>query len=369
MYQRKKPRSQKLRALLLCLTLAVTLALLTLPAAAAIKHTDYIADPDGTLSETTIAAVKTINDRLYEEKELRIAVCLTDGTGGESIVNFSRALYDDWKLTDGVLLVFDLSTQVYYGIQSLNIDDVLTNSVLKNIFDQVTEVEFKEGNVDKAVMNTVDALAEFIDANIESTNAPAPTAPSEADGTGENPEEEKPSGFVTFMRVILWTILILVLLAAAVFVAAMFNDDLGDFLRTYVFRKGPAAPQPMNDYYDDRLYGQPTRNPNNPYSQMNRQQSQRQSRPGYDPYDDYNQQYRQPARPQNRPQQGQYQGQQGYPRGQRPQGQRPPQQGYQPQGYGQNYNRPQQGNPYQMQGQRGGQRPNGNRRPPNGNGY
>ncbi len=365
MYHCKTSRKPKLHTMLLCLMLAVTLALLTIPAAA-VKHTDYVADPDGTLSETTIAAIKTINERLYEEKELRIAVCLTDGTGGESIVNFSRALYDDWKLTDGVLLVFDLSTQVYYGIQSLNIDDVLTNSVLKNIFDQVTEVEFKEGNVDKAVMNTVDALAEFIDANVESTNTPAPTAPTETDESGEETPEEEPSGFVTFMKVVLWTILILVLLAAAVFVAALFNDDLGDFVRTYIFRRNTANPPPISDYYDDRLYGQPTRNPNNPYSQMNRQPSQRQPRPGYDPYDDYSQQYRQTGgRPQNRPQQGQ----QGYPRQQRPQGQRPPQQGYSQQGYNQNYNRPQQGNPYQMQGQRSGQRPNGNRRPPNGQGY
>ncbi len=376
-----KQRNQKRRisALFTCLFLVATLVVLALPAAAAPKHTDYISDPDSYLSETTVSAIKTANEALFKDKEVRIAVCVVAGTGNDTIANYTRNLFTDWNMCDGVLLLVDTQTPDYYAVQSVDIDDILTNTILEELLTQYMEAEFDAGNYDKAVMKTFTALAQFLNTNLSSLTTAEPTAPETDENGEEVPAEEEPAAFVKFMKAVLWIILVVILLVLVLFIAAMFNDDLGDFIRTYIFRKSPTPQAPLNDYYDDRLYSQPRRNPNNPYGQMNRQRQN-----GYDPYNDYNQQYRQPQPRQGQRPQGQRpaQGQRPYPQNQnrgynqypnQNQGYGTPRQGYNQQGYpqqGYQSNRPRQGqpNPYQTQGT-GRQNPNGNRRPPNNQGY
>ncbi|MBQ8401867.1 MAG: TPM domain-containing protein [Clostridia bacterium] len=333
MIHQTNPR-RRISALVLCVFLAVTLALPML--AAYPTHDNFISDPNGVLSEATTNAILSANDSLYRTKEVKIAVCLTDSTGDESIIDFSRSLFSKWDMCDGVLLVLDTAAQTYSAVQSVDIDDILTNTVLADILAENMEEEFAAGNTDRGVMKTVTALSQFMSANLpdpEGTETEA--VPTETDANGEPAEEEaEPSGFVKFMKAILWLILIAVVLAAGIFVVALFNDDVGDFLRTYVFRRGSAQPVRHADYYDDRLYGNQNagrRNPQNPYNpagyptqrrpqqgqypgqqQYRRMQQGQQPRRNnaYDPYNDYEMQYQQPR--QQRPPQGQYPGQQ-YP--------------------------------------------------------
>jgi len=307
---------RRLSLLALCVTLILTLAI---PAFAAYpSHKDFISDPDSVLSDTTTAAILSANDALYQSREVKIAVCLTDSTGSESITDFSRNLFSEWEMCDGVLLVLDTTAQTYFAVQSVDIDDIVTNAVLSDILAGNMEEEFAAGNTDRAVMKTVTALSQFMSTNLpapegaENTETPVP----ETDENGEPVEEKEPSGFVKFMKVILWLIIIAVVLAAGIFVLALFNDDVADLLRTYVFRRGTAQPVSHADYYDDRLYGSQNtgrRNPQNPYNpngyngQQRRQgqyppQQRQQPNRGYDPYNDYDMQYQQP-RPQ-RPMQG-----------------------------------------------------------------
>lgn len=366
---------RRIASLVLCVLLFVTLAI---PAFAAYpSHKDFISDPDNILSDTTTAAILSANDALFQSKEVKIAVCLTDSTGSESITDFSRNLFSKWEMCDGVLLVLDTTAQTYFAVQSVDIDDIVTNAVLSDILAGNMEEEFAAGNTDRAVMKTITALSQFMSSSLpapegaENADTPVP----ETDENGEPVEEKEPSGFVKFMKAILWLIIIAVVLAAGIFVLAMFNDDIADLLRTYIFHKAPAQPMNHADYYDDRLYGNQNtgrRNPQNPYNPngyngqrgqgqyRNPQQRQQAPRGGYDPYNDYNMQYQQPRsqRPQQgRPQQsGQYRQNpnQGYNQGYTGYGQ-----GH-PQGYGQNYGqRPQQG---QRQPNRNGQYPRNNNR-------
>ena len=347
---------RRLSVLVMCAMLFVTL---TIPAFAAYpSHKDFISDPDNVLSDATVAAILSANDALFQSKEVKIAVCLTDSTGSESITDFSRNLFSKWEMCDGVLLVLDTAAQTYFAVQSVDIDDIVTNAVLSDILADNMEEEFAAGNTDRAVMKTITALSQFMSSSLPAPEGtePAGTVVPETDENGEPVEEKEPSGFVKFMKAILWLIIIAVVLAAGIFVLAMFNDEVADLLRTYIFRKG--APQPMNqaDYYDDRLYGSQNtnrRNPQNPYNpggyngQQRRQgqypPQQRPQRPqnGYNPYNDYDMQYRQSGsqRPvQGNPQGGQYR--------------QNPNRGYNNPGYSQNYGqRPQQGQ-HPQQGQR-----------------
>ena len=367
-----------------CLFLAVTLSVSVF--AAYPTHEDFISDPDNLLSDSTISAILSANDSLYKSKEVKIAVCLTDSTGGESIMDFSRTLFSRWEMCDGVLLVLDTTAQTYFAVQSVDIHDYLTHNVLQEILASNMEEEFSAGNIDRGVMKTVTALSQFMSANLPSPEG-AETPAAEDPAQEEETDAKEPGGFVKFMRVILGLLVIAVILGAGVFVLAMYNEDVRDFLQTYIFRKNntpPAYPN-RNDYYDDRLYRNQGRNPENPYNPYGRngqygRQTQapaprRQTRQDvYDPYNDYDMQYQQPRQPQPRQQgqrpqgqyrdpygQGQYQGQyQG--QGQAPYHSRQPNRNTRPQqGYGQNYAQP--GSRQNYNGQR---RPdqNGQYRPP-----
>lgn len=295
-----------LAAMVLCVLLLFTLCI---PLAAAYPtHEHYLSDPDNVLSETTKSAIQTINETLDSTRGVQIAVCITAGTGSETITEFSRTLFSKWEMCDGVLLVFDTTNQTYFAVQSVDIDDIITNAVLDNIFQTSTEADFADGNIDRAVMKTVTALSQTMTDSLPDPNASAADDKKD-DTTPTEEEEKKPSGFVTFMKVILWILIIAVLVAAGIFVIALFNDDVADLLRTYVFRRNAPQPHYTNPgYYDDRLYG--NKHPNRPnqnrqaphggqYGGNGQYAGQRRPNPrpnpnAYDPYNDYEQQYRQP---------------------------------------------------------------------------
>lgn len=356
---------RRLTAMVLCVILFLTFAIPTL--AAYPTHTDYISDPDSVLSDTTISAIKTTNDTLYTNRGVQIGVCITAGTGDESITDFSRTLFTKWEMCDGVLLVLDTTNQTYFAVQSVDIDDTITNAVLSDLLNTNMEEDFVAGNIDRAVMKTVTALSQTMTSLLPDPSAAADQTSEDKDAAATEPEEaDKPSGFVTFMKVVLWIIIIAVVLAVAIFVVALFNEDVGDFVRTYVFRRGPVTGNygrgqvPHPGYYDDRLYGngqrnrqngqrqpgygngsgygsgygpgyggQQNRNPNGgQYRQQgqypqNRNQGYRQNSNAYDPYNDYEAQY-------------QYQGQSQYQGQRRPQNgnrQGQPRNGQNPNGY------------------------------------
>lgn len=316
-HMQKRRLSSRLFTMVLCVILFLTL---TIPALAAYPtHTDFISDVGGVLSETTVSAIQTANKTLFASRGVKIAVCITDGTGDESITDFSRSLFSKWEMCDGVLLVLDTTNQTYFAVQSVDIDDTITNTVLSDLLANNMEEDFAAGNIDRAVMKTVTALSQTMTNTLPDPNATA--AESTATGEEEAPTEDKPSGFVTFMKVILWIIIIAVLLAAGVFVVALFNDDVADFIRTYIFRRGPVhrgydnhhgynngynnrnVPHP--GYYDDRLYGNQRQqsqggqrrpqgqypNGNSQYRQNPQYRQNAGARQSYDPYNDYEAQY------------------------------------------------------------------------------
>ncbi|MBR4074972.1 MAG: TPM domain-containing protein, partial [Firmicutes bacterium] len=184
MYSTKRTGCRLLAAVTaLMLMLMLSVSVLAYP-----SHKDFISDPDNILSEATTDAILSANEALFRSKEVRIAVCLTDSTDGETISDFSRTLFSKWKMCDGVLLVLDTTAQTYYAVQSVDIDDIVTNTVLADILAESMEEEFSAGNIDRAVMKTVTSLSQFM-----SSNLPAPEgaeAPAETTEDGTPVEEE-----------------------------------------------------------------------------------------------------------------------------------------------------------------------------------
>ena len=281
-----------------------------------------------------------------------------DSTGDEDIASYARSVFTDWNMSDGVLLVIDRGNKNYFGVQSVDIDDIVTTDVLKDIFSNYLEEDFDAGNTDRGVMKTILKLDEFMTANLPATGT---TVGSDAEsGTETAAETDKngnpvgqTSGFVRgigiFFKVILWIIIIAALAVGGLFVAALFNDTAMQIFRTYILRRHDAPRYAVGNNYDERLYGprpgQQGRGQNRPAQRRPRQYDDYGYDDGYgdgygyddgngDRYDAYgrprrspngnreNRQYpagQYPGQRGNRypNQNGQYRGQNPYPNGQR----------------------------------------------------
>ena len=285
--------TEKRRSGVFCLLALLLTILLVFPVLAAYPQpVDYISDESGVLSTTTKDALTEANKTLYATRGARIGVCVVDSTGDEDIASYARNLFTDWNMSDGVLLVIDRGNKNYFGVQSVDIDDIVTTEVLKDIFSHYLEEDFDAGNTDRGVMKTILKLDEFMTANLPATGT---TVGSETEGGTDTAAETdkngnpvgQTSGFVRgigiFFKVILWIILIAALAVGGLFVAALFNDTAMQIFRTYILRRHDAPRYGVGNNYDERLYGprpgQQGRGQNRPAQRRPRQ------------YDDYGYDY------------------------------------------------------------------------------
>ena len=289
--------------------------LLTLPLYAAYPQpTDYISDESGVLSTTTKDALIEANKTLYATRGARIGVCVVDSTGDEEIAAYARNVFTDWNMSDGVLLVIDRGNKDYFAVQSVDIDDVVTNDVLKDILSNYLEEDFDAGNTDRGVMKTILKLDEYMTAHLQATGATVGAetgAETGAEPAADGSTPKETSGFVRgigiFFKVILWIILIAALAVGGLFVAALFNDTAMAIFRTYILRRHDPPHYAVGDNYDERLYGPKNRNRN-------------QNRQPYDEYGGYTEYPQNRQNPGQYPDGGQYR-RQGYRNGAYPAGQ------------------------------------------------
>ncbi len=264
--------TRKIRGTAVLLLLVMLTALLTLPIAAASypKATDNIADTAKILTESTVRQLKKTNATLLSKTGTQVAVCAVKTTGDTPISEYARALFTEWKLGEGVLLLVAVDDGNYYILQSTGVEDKVTNSVLTSIRDEYMEESFADGDMDRAVFRTASKIANFLQSEVNllekeedvPAETPAQSGTTETDGkTNEKKGTTAGSVIVGFLKTIL--ILVLIALAAFVllFVAALFNDDAAAILQKTVFRKKTTPP--VQTYYDERLYGSPRQRPRN----------------------------------------------------------------------------------------------------------
>ncbi len=235
----------------------MTLTVLPVLAASYPKPKNNVADEAGVLSESTIKSIETANKTLELDTDTTIAVCTVDTTGDTEIAEYARGVFKEWKLGEGVLLLIAKDDNNYYFVQSVGVSDVLTNDVLMNIRDEYLEADFNDGNIDRGVNKCVTKLKNVLTAGIKADTDDGDDKESESKGTTFG------SVVAGFFKTILYIILIAVVLLVAFFVGALFNDDIMILFRRYILRI-PEKRRMPEEYYDERLYGNPKRrNPQN----------------------------------------------------------------------------------------------------------
>lgn len=256
-------RNNSLRILAVVLAV-VTLLALALPTFAAYPKADgYVADEAGVLAQSTIRQINKTNETLKKDAGLTIAVCAVKTTGDVSIAEYARGLYTEWKLGEGVLILIAAEDENYYIVQSTGIENQLTNADIEAIRDGYLEDDFASGNIDSGVLKAFSKLTSELEDGIEAPAADDTPAGdvNEGDKKGENEGTTAGKVIVTILKVILYIVLIAFALFVILFVIAMFNDDVATLLQRYVFRRGKTNPA-QQTYYDERLYGNGNRRPN-----------------------------------------------------------------------------------------------------------
>ncbi len=234
--------------------MAILLTALALPAFADYPKPDkFVADSAAVLAESTVLSIQKSNENLREDYGAVVAVCTVKNTGDESLAEYARAVFTDWKMGDGVLLLIVTDEPTYYFVQSKGIEDVITNEQLKTVRSDYLEPDFATGNIDRGVNKTVTKLTSLIQSGL-------------AKKAAEEKEMENADGnngtlagriIVTVLKIILWTAIAAVALFAVMFVLALFNDDVAEIMRKYIFARGKKKTDSRipSNYYDERLYG------------------------------------------------------------------------------------------------------------------
>ena len=231
------------------------------------KHQNYIADEAGILTQDVISELRDINKNLLGDYKLTIAVCTVNSIGDSDIAEYARQLYSNWKLGEGVLVLIAKEDNNYYFVPSTDMEEILTNEVLASIRDSHFEEDFSSHTYERAVKKIAIKLKNTIVAGMQERAAQAEAeANQKAEESAAQDTEEKGttvgSVIVGFFQAILWIVILAAILFVAVFVWAMFNDDVAAILQKLFFRRNAANRQKnQQNYYDDRLYGSRT-NPN-----------------------------------------------------------------------------------------------------------
>jgi len=262
-----------LRVTAVLLIICMTAGLALTAAADYPTPVNNVYDGTGTLSDSVIETIKSTNDTLSSKVNAKISLCIVESLGGEDIAAYSKSVFNEWKLGEGVLLVVSTGDENYYAVQSVGIDDILTNEQLSAILQNFMEPDFAEGNVALGIQKTINKLSGFMKSEL-----PAAGADTAEDEKKDGDKEEE--GKVTFGsiigsigKILLWTVGILVAAFVIFFVAALFNDTAAELMQRYVFSHFTGnSSTSRNDYYDERLYGNPRSGGNRQLQSGNGQQ-------------------------------------------------------------------------------------------------
>ncbi len=262
-----------LRLFVLALTVLMLLPV-TVAAAKYPKHENYVADEADILSESVINMIRDTNRDLAADYGLTIAVCTVETVGSTEIATYAQELYKEWKLGEGVLILIAKDDKNYYFVPSVGMQDILTNEDFTSVRDNYFEADFNNGSYENAIYKSVPKFKNLMVAGMQNKLAEEKKAAEEEAKNNENEEEKGTtvgSVIVGFFKFILWLVIIGVILVIALFVGALFNDDLAVIFRKYILRKNDDIRPNPTDFYDERLYGGRS-NPNN--IQRNRPQGQ-----------------------------------------------------------------------------------------------
>lgn len=248
-----KNTAKNIRSVVCALIAAVLVLTLTTVALADYpKAESYVADSASVLSENTVRSLRKSNENLKKDYGAVVAVCTVTSTGDETTKDYAHAIFSEWKMGEGILILIVTDAQDYYIVPSTGLDEIITEDQRILVRDDYLEPDFATGNIDRAVQKSTTKLTSLIERGFQSKAQNDKNSESDSEG-GTTAGDV----IVTILKVILYVVLIAIGIFAVLFVVALFNDDVALLLNKYVFnrKKNQRSGIPA-EYYDERLYGE-----------------------------------------------------------------------------------------------------------------
>ena len=161
-------RLNNIKRIFCTLIVAVLVLSLALPIFASYpKHESYIADSASVLAENTVRALRKSNETLKNDYGVVVAVCTVKTTENTPIAEYARAVFTEWKMGEGVLLLIVSEDQDYYIVQSTGLRDIITNDQLRLVRNDYLEPDFATGNIDRGVQKSATKLTSIIERGLQ----------------------------------------------------------------------------------------------------------------------------------------------------------------------------------------------------------
>lgn len=127
--------------------------------------TGHVNDYAGVLSEKTKADLeKTLRDlKQTTNPQVEIAVAIIRTTGDRAIADYALAVYRGWKIgtkegdNPGALLLVAIDDRKYFTEVGRDLEDELPDGIVGSLQRQYLVPEFKKGNYDKGISDTIAA--------------------------------------------------------------------------------------------------------------------------------------------------------------------------------------------------------------------
>lgn len=120
-----------------------------------------IVDNAGVINAETRAKLESIYLSLKQRADIEFAVVTVDTTGGQDIFEYSLAVYRGWgigsKTNDGFLLLIAVNDRKYYTQVGYHLEGDLNDGLVGEIQRQYLVPQFKKGNYNQGIYDTVQA--------------------------------------------------------------------------------------------------------------------------------------------------------------------------------------------------------------------
>lgn len=124
---------------------------------------NYVANPDGILSTSTVSQINTLLDDINRRTNAQVAVAVIDNYDGSDIDDFATELFEEWGVGErgadnGVLLVVAKDARQYAFRTGRGIGSVLTDLETGQIARQYLVPAFRRGDYDEGILTAMGAV-------------------------------------------------------------------------------------------------------------------------------------------------------------------------------------------------------------------
>jgi uncharacterized protein len=145
---------------------AQTYAVATVPNTK-VSTNSYVSNPDGIISDGTVATMNGILKDLEQKTTAQVAVVLLASIGEETDVDFAQQLFEHWGIgkaakDNGLLILYVKDQRTIRFHTGFGVEGVLPDAVCKRIQLRAMVPHFKEGNTDAGMLAGVEEVSKLL---------------------------------------------------------------------------------------------------------------------------------------------------------------------------------------------------------------